>query len=301
MSVQVARAGNSAKRQNAFTDVSLLTTAVAVAGLLLLLTGFRGQPLSAATIEYAVPSVAFEATPIDYAIAGEFALSAEEPSAAETPILASAAGDAGSDDGMAAQETPSLDGRGPDPAAEARATTPSLQQEPQTTARESAVRGSATVVSAAETATVAEPRDSSGSGAFVTLNPLESGMLAAINARRIAAGLKPVAIDPVLTEVSRKRSQDMVSRNYFSHTNPDGTTFVQALLASGVDTGTVGEILGRNNAGDDASVGMVVEAFTKSPSHNLHLVYQSYEWAGIGVAVGPDAMKYYTIIFRAPV
>jgi len=300
MSVQVARAGNSAKRKNAFTDVSLLTTAVAVAGLLLLLTGFRGQPTSAATIEHTFSRVAFEPEPRD-AIAAEFALSVEEPSAAETPFLASAAGDAGSDDGIAARETPSLDSRGPDPAAEARAAAPSLQEEPQTTARESAVRGSATVVSAAETATVAEPRDSSGSGAFVTLNPLESGMLAAINARRIAAGLKPVAIDPVLTEVSRTRSQDMVSRNYFSHTTPDGTTFVQALLDNGVDTGTVGEILGRNNAGDDASVGMVVEAFTKSPSHNLHLVYQSYEWAGIGVAVGPDAMKYYTIIFRAPV
>jgi uncharacterized protein YkwD len=71
-------------------------------------------------------------------------------------------------------------------------------------------------------------------------------------------------------------------------------------MSRGISTGTVGEILGRNNGGDDVSVGMVVEAFTKSPSHNLHLVYQSYEWAGVGVTVGRDAMKYYTIIFRAP-
>jgi uncharacterized protein YkwD len=135
--------------------------------------------------------------------------------------------------------------------------------------------------------------------AAIALKPLEASMLGAINARRAAAGLRPVSPDPTLTEVSRQRSNDMANRNYFSHTTPEGTGFIDALNAHGITTGTVGEILGRNNASDDASVSMVVEAFTQSPSHNLHLVYSSYEWAGVGVAVGANSMKYYTIIFRA--
>lgn len=134
----------------------------------------------------------------------------------------------------------------------------------------------------------------------VALTPLEGGMMAAINARRAAAGLRPVVIDPALTEVARERSTDMAGRNYFSHTSLEGTGFVDLLMRRGIQSGTVGEILGRNNAADPLSVGMVVEAFGRSPSHQLHIVYAAYEWAGVGAAVGQDGMKYFTIIFRGP-
>lgn len=125
-------------------------------------------------------------------------------------------------------------------------------------------------------------------------------MLAAINGRRTAAELAPLAMDATLTEAARERSRDMAGRNYFSHTTPEGTGIVDLLMSRGIQSGTVGEILGRNNAADHLSVGMVAEAFGRSPAHQFHLVYAPYERVGIGAAVGRDGMKYYTVIFRAP-
>lgn len=132
----------------------------------------------------------------------------------------------------------------------------------------------------------------------VALSGLEQGMLEALNQRRAKAGLPPVVADLVLTQVARQRSNDMAVKNYFSHTAPDGSSFIDGLRARGITAGTVGEILGRNNASDDLSVSMVADAFMNSPSHRLHVVYPSYQWAGIGVARGVDGMKYYTIIYR---
>jgi len=133
----------------------------------------------------------------------------------------------------------------------------------------------------------------------LALTPLEADMLAAINDRRSLSGLNQVQIDPALSGVARQRSADMVRRGYFSHTTPEGATFVDTLIGLGM-TGTVGEILGRTNVSDQESARSVLVAFTQSPSHNLHLVYASYESIGVGSAVSQDNMKYYTVIFRAP-
>jgi uncharacterized protein YkwD len=110
-------------------------------------------------------------------------------------------------------------------------------------------------------------------------------------------GLNEIAIDPLLTAVARERSADMARRAYFSHTTPDGTTFIDTLSSLGV-TGVVGEILGRTNTTDIEAVESVVVAFTHSPSHNLHLVYDAYASAGVGFAASADGMKYYTVIFH---
>src|SRR6266567_8993755 len=51
---------------------------------------------------------------------------------------------------------------------------------------------------------------------------LEARMLELVNRERIAAGLKPFAPDPELTEVARRHSADMFARGYFAHVTPEG-------------------------------------------------------------------------------
>lgn len=177
---------------------------------------------------------------------------------------------------------------------------PSQSESPAASAVEERTVEEEAVSQAAPAAVEETPPTSTPPALRIALSSLEANMFQAINQRRTAAGLPPLEIDPVLTAAARDRSQDMVSKGYFSHTAPDGTTFITVLANYGVVTGTVGEILGRNNASDDLSATMVADAFMKSPSHQLHVVYPAYQWVGIGAVKGSDNMKYFTVLFRGP-
>src|SRR5205085_1113696 len=65
--------------------------------------------------------------------------------------------------------------------------------------------------------------------AQVTLNDYESYLLKAINGQRAGAGLQPVKLDAAITNLARSRSNDMATRNYFSHTTPEGAKFLDML------------------------------------------------------------------------
>ena len=54
------------------------------------------------------------------------------------------------------------------------------------------------------------------------LNDYEGAVAAMINDYRTASGLNAIAYEPTLTYVAQYRSADLVNRNYFSHTAPDG-------------------------------------------------------------------------------
>jgi len=125
-------------------------------------------------------------------------------------------------------------------------------------------------------------------------------MFDAINSRRQGTGLGTLEFNSVLAGSAGIRSQDMASRNYFSHTTPDGDNFVSLVIASGIDSGVVGEILGRTNGPDSQSVALVVNAFMESPGHRSHIVTARYASMGVSMAVGEGNMKYYTVLFWGP-
>jgi uncharacterized protein YkwD len=92
----------------------------------------------------------------------------------------------------------------------------------------------------------------------------------------------------------------MASRNYFSHTTPEGTNFVNLIMAGGISSGVAAEILGRTNGPDEQSVTLVMNGFMESPNHRPHVLGESYVSVGVGMAVGSDGMKYYAAIFWGP-
>src|SRR5262245_29723482 len=60
-------------------------------------------------------------------------------------------------------------------------------------------------------------------------------LFALTNLSRTSNGLPALARDPRLTSVAASRSEDMILRNYFSHTiPPDGRTVVDILESLGV-------------------------------------------------------------------
>ena len=59
-------------------------------------------------------------------------------------------------------------------------------------------------------------------------------VLSLVNAQRANFGLRPVGGDPRLTNAAAAYARVLADNHWFSHTSPDGSTFVQRIVAAGV-------------------------------------------------------------------
>jgi uncharacterized protein YkwD len=120
---------------------------------------------------------------------------------------------------------------------------------------------------------------------------------------RLAPDARPLAIDPELSDVARKRATDMAQKNYFAHTAPNGDTSATILMAQ--DAHFQG-LLGENMAAQHYTQagGIDVEAFARrfvdtwlaSPPHKENLSFADYNRTGVGAAVNGDTV-YVTQLF----
>ncbi|MDQ3908169.1 MAG: CvpA family protein [Acidobacteriota bacterium] len=110
---------------------------------------------------------------------------------------------------------------------------------------------------------------------------LEAQMLELVNRERAAAGLKPLAPDPELTEVARKHSADMFARGYFAHVNPEGQSPFDRMAAAGVKFRTAGENLALAPTLQIAHTGLM-----NSPGHRANILQPSFGRVGIGIMDG---------------
>ena len=133
--------------------------------------------------------------------------------------------------------------------------------------------------------------------ASVSLDGAESYVLQAINDQRAAVGVGPVKLDATITEISRSRSNDMATRNYFSHTSPDGKQFLGMLGDYKVGYKFAGEILARNNYPEADASRVAIESYLNSPPHKTVMLNDRYTLVGVGHAVDAAGMHYYTVIF----
>lgn len=126
----------------------------------------------------------------------------------------------------------------------------------------------------------------------------ENKTYSGINAIRTGAGLPPLSVDPGLVQVARVRSQDMASKNYFSHEPPDGCNFVCIMDRLGVPHGWAGENIAWNNWDWSQTADMAVKMWHNSPPHMENIMNCHYTSFGTGVAKAADGKIYYTMIFN---
>ncbi len=129
----------------------------------------------------------------------------------------------------------------------------------------------------------------------VTLSSDETGLVAAINARRIADGLVPLAVDPALTQVARERSTDQAESHYFSHTAPDGHTVFDLLSADGIGWVYGGENLAESRGTDPVQA--AISGFMQSSAHRDNVLGARYARVGVGAAQTSDATIILTVVF----
>lgn len=105
-----------------------------------------------------------------------------------------------------------------------------------------------------------------------SINNFQADMLAAINAARAEARMCGTEAKPAVPALSWNaalfaaaagHSQDMVKRNFFSHTSPDGIDFVARLTNAGYKSWATGE----NIAAGQIGIASVMGDWLKSPGH----------------------------------
>ncbi|MFC8871755.1 CAP domain-containing protein [Streptomyces sp. NPDC057148] len=113
------------------------------------------------------------------------------------------------------------------------------------------------------------------------------------NRERVRAGLAALAVDPRLTAAAQAHSADMVARDFYSHTDPDGGKPWTRAAAAGAARRTVGE----NIACGQRSPADVVEGWMNSPGHRANILKADFTHIGIGLAGGGRAGTYWTQLF----
>lgn len=110
---------------------------------------------------------------------------------------------------------------------------------------------------------------------------LEAQMLELVNRERTAAGLRPVAPDPELTEVARRHSGDMFARSYFAHDTPEGRSPFDRMREGGVRFQTAGE-----NLALAPSLQVAHNGLMNSPGHRRNILDPQFGRLGIGILDG---------------
>lgn len=119
---------------------------------------------------------------------------------------------------------------------------------------------------------------------------VEDHILNMTNEVRIENGLKRVAGEEVLREISRMHSADMMERDFFSHDNPDGLSpFDRIAITHRTLIGTSGEniyyIEGYDINNAEEIAGMFMTGWMNSPPHRANILSKDYTHLGVGAAV----------------
>lgn len=120
----------------------------------------------------------------------------------------------------------------------------------------------------------------------------EAQMVNLVNQARTGQGLKALSVNSQLVTLARRKSQDMVDKNYFSHTSPTYGSPFDMMKNAGVKYSTAGE-----NIAGAATVDSAHQNLMNSPGHRANILNSSFTQVGIGIVSGSQYGKMFTQMF----
>ncbi|MGW1537831.1 CAP domain-containing protein [Streptomyces aureus] len=118
-------------------------------------------------------------------------------------------------------------------------------------------------------------------------------VVALTNTERARAGLAPLTAEATLTTAAQAHCADMVARDFYAHTSPEGGQPWDRAAAAGFTLGAIGE----NIACGQRSPAEVVQGWMDSPGHRANILKRDFTHIGIGLAGGSSAGMYWTQLF----
>lgn len=103
-------------------------------------------------------------------------------------------------------------------------------------------------------------------------------VIALVNTERSKEGCSSVSGNSLLAKAASRHSADMVARDYFSHTSPDGTDPGTRITAVGYRWSTYGENIAKGQQTAEA----VMDAWMNSDGHRANILNCAFKEIGIG-------------------
>jgi uncharacterized protein YkwD len=145
----------------------------------------------------------------------------------------------------------------------------------------------ATATASAATATPCANIDEAPTAA--NIDTVRAAILCLTNAERSQLRLPALRENAKLRKAALGHSSDMVRAGYFAHSEPDGDTFADRIVAAGYVRRNDGWSLGENLAwgtGDLSTARGINDAWMKSSGHKANILKASFREIGIGIRVG---------------
>ena len=125
-----------------------------------------------------------------------------------------------------------------------------------------------------------------------TVAAYEQEVFDLVNQIREENGLEPFVYNETLAETARAHSQDMIDRNFFDHTNPDGKSPFDRMRDNGLSYSMAAENIAVGYPSPEA----VVEGWMNSEGHRANILGDCKE-LGVGLALGGSYGYYWTQCF----
>lgn len=109
-------------------------------------------------------------------------------------------------------------------------------------------------------------------------------------------GLAPLKENWELSRVARFKSNDMITKNYFSHTSPTYGSPFKMMTSFGLKYSYAGE----NIAMGQRTPKEVVQAWMNSPGHRSNILNKNFTEIGVGVSKDTNGTPYWTQMFIRP-
>ena len=136
------------------------------------------------------------------------------------------------------------------------------------------------------------PAEDAGSEPADTVAAYEQEVFDLVNQIREENGLEPFVYNETLAETARAHSQDMIDRNFFDHTNPDGKSPFDRMRDNGLSYSMAAENIAVGYPSPEA----VVEGWMNSEGHRANIL-GGCEELGVGLALGGSYGYYWTQCF----
>lgn len=129
-----------------------------------------------------------------------------------------------------------------------------------------------------------------------SVSTLESQVVTLVNKERARRGLHTLKVGKTCSYVARLKSQDMISRSYFSHISPTYGSPFTMMQHYGLRFSAAGE----NIAYGQPTAASVMNAWMNSAGHRANILNPSYTYIGVGAAKNSRGVIYWTQEFIKP-
>jgi uncharacterized protein YkwD len=119
-----------------------------------------------------------------------------------------------------------------------------------------------------------------------------------VNAYRKQKGLRPLKLQPALTEAARAHSRDLARWDRISHFGSDGSNPWDRVKRAGYNAKLTAENVGTGQV----TIEEVMKGWQASPGHNKNLLLAEAEHMGIALAHDPktEFKTFWTLVIAAP-